>query len=119
MKSVWATRRGADARAGIDPSSLHKHAVPIGIEPVFLLDRMPVGFHDRFLSSKGTHKHKEGGLRQMEICQQSSHYAEFTAGTDEDIGLAAARPHSAVSRLTSHILQSAYRRRSDRDHASS
>src|SRR5579864_4626342 len=104
--------------APILTSSFQKHAVAIGVEPVFLLDRMPVGFHDWFFSPKRAHQHEECGLRQMKICQQRRHYAEFEAGMNKYVGLAAASLHSA-SGLTRHILQRAHRRGSDRNHSAS
>ena len=52
------------------------------ISVLFFLFRL---VHDVFLPGQGGHQHKQGGLRQVEIGDQSVNDLELVARIDEDV----------------------------------
>ena len=55
----------------ISPCDLHdQHAVPVGVEPVPLGDRMPVGLECQIGSGESAHQKKKTGPQEVKISQK-------------------------------------------------
>src|SRR5208337_5559923 len=57
--------------------SNNQHAIPIRIESIPLLDRMPVGRQRQVRAGEGAHQQQQAGARQMEIGEYSPDSAEL------------------------------------------
>ena len=63
----------------------NEHGVAEGKEPIPLCHGFLIGVHDVFLPGQGGHQHKQGGLRQVEIGDQSVNDLELVARIDEGV----------------------------------
>ena len=67
--------------------SYYQHRIPETEKAVLLQNSRFIGFKHLFPSCEGGDQHKEGGLRQVEICDETVHYLEPVSGVDKDIRL--------------------------------
>jgi|SRR6516165_9205458 len=55
------------AQPGRRAELLKEHAIPVGIEAVFLSDGMPIGIEHKCLSAERANQHEQAGFRQVKV----------------------------------------------------
>ena len=97
----WA---GLDRRVACRYASLfNEHAIAVGIETVFLFDRMAVGVQHTGGCAERAYQHEQSGLGEMEVRQQRAHHTEIVTGVNEKICLSAAGLQSAFCGLVNGV----------------
>ena len=66
--------------------SENEHAITVGVEAVFLFNRLAIGLQGQFATCEGGNQHDEGGLRKVEIGEQGVDGFEAIGWMDEDVG---------------------------------
>jgi hypothetical protein len=80
---LHASFASCDRLGSANRTLLQEHAVPIGIEPVFLRYGMLIRGEHAVLTAKGADQHQQSRLREVEIGEQCRDHAKLKTRVDE------------------------------------